>query len=89
MDSHFAIKFANTVVTTPDIKKGVNKMDEIKKQLDEGYKKKLDQAKRVVEALEKLETDQVEAFANAIEGAATMNQLVKMNDERKKLAKLA
>ncbi|GEM_PF-5270181 len=64
-------------------------MDEIKKQLDEGYKKKLDQAKRVVEALEKLETDQVEAFANAIEGAATMNQLVKMNDERKKLAKLA
>ena len=64
-------------------------MDEIKKQLDEGYKKKLDQAKRVVEALEKLETEQVEAFANAIEGAATMNQLVKMNDERKKLAKLA
>lgn len=64
-------------------------MDEIKKQLDEGYKKKLDQAKRVVEALEKLETDQVEAFANAIEGAATMNQLVKMNDERKKLARLA
>ena len=64
-------------------------MDEIKKQLDEGYKKKLDQAKRVVEALEKLETEQVEAFANAIEGAATMNQLVKMNDERKKLARLA
>ena len=77
------------IIARGDIKKGVNEMDEIKKQLDEGYKKKLDQAKRVVEALEKLEADQVEAFANAIEGAATMNQLVKMNDERKKLAKLA
>lgn len=62
-------------------------MEELKNHMDEGYENKMDQAKRVVEALKKLDTNQVEAFANAIEGAATMNQLVKMNDARKRLAK--
>ncbi len=48
----------------------------------EEMKRKYEQTVRLLEALEKLDADQVAAFANAIVGAAMMNQLVKMNENK-------
>jgi len=49
---------------------------------EQEFKSKMTDAKRLLEALEKLDAEQTKAFTDAIVGASMMNRLVELHREK-------